>query len=198
MPTRPIDAIAKDYAGADARAFGSADEIAAVDMSAHGFIIDGIHYVSACPTAYGPYPYCDDMALPSYSTAKSIVAGFGLMLLEVEYPGAAAATIEPLVPECGTTWHDVTIEHALDMTTGHFGSTDMHGDEDAATNSRFFAGDHAVKIDVACNGYPRKAEPGTRGRAQALTTSMTWLSKKSFSRWGCLRSPPRRGERTTK
>lgn len=186
MPTRPIPEIDRDYAGANADAFGAASEIAPGDMSLYGFLIDGVHYVSTCPTPYGPYPYCDDMALPSYSTAKSIVAGFGLMLLEAAYPGAATANIEDLVPECGPTWHDVTIEHALDMTTGHFGSPDMHGDEDAAVNSRFFAGDHAVKIDVACNGYPRKADPGTHLSYHTWDTYLAGVAMNAFlrDRWG--------------
>lgn len=182
MPTRWIAGIGKDYPGASADAFGSASEIAPEDLSVYGFIIDDRHYVSDCPGPYGPYPYCDDMALPSYSTAKSIVAGFGLMLLEAEYPGAAAANIEDLVPECGPTWHDVTIEHALDMATGHFESPDMHGDEDAAVNSRFFAGDHAVKIDVACNGYARKAEPGTHLSYHTWDTYLAGVAMNAFLR----------------
>lgn len=182
MPTRPIADIGKDYSGANAAAFGSSREIAPSDMSAYGFIIDGVHYVSECPGPYGLYPFCDDMALPSYSTAKSLAAGFGLMLLEANYPGAAAATIEALVPECGPTWRDVTIEHALDMTTGHFELLTMHGDEDAATNTRFFAGDHAAKIDVACNGYPRKAGPGAHLAYHTWDTYLAGVAMNAFLR----------------
>ncbi len=160
VPVRPISSIAAHYAGADAAAFGSTDEVKPADMSLYGFVIDGFHYVGGCNTPYGDYPYCDEMALPSYSTAKSLVGGLGLMLLEVAYPGAAATPVGSLVPECGDSWNDVTIEHALDMTTGHFGSPELHGDEDAAVDGRFFASDHAGKIDVACNGFPRQADPG--------------------------------------
>jgi hypothetical protein len=161
IPTRPIAEIADVHEGARASEFGSHEEIEPATMSAYGFLIDGTHFVSDCNTPYGPYPFCDDMALPSYSTAKSIVAGFGLMLLEAKYPGAASVPIEDLVPECGEGWDDVTIEHALDMTTGHFDLPDMHGDEDAAILSPFFLGDHKEKIDMACKRFPRRAEPGT-------------------------------------
>ena len=161
LTTRPIAALDDDFPGADAGNFGSVEEIEPANMTAYGFVVDDTHYVSDCRTPYGDYPFCDDMALPSYSTAKSVVAGFGLMALEAIYPGAAATSIASLVPQCGETWRDVTIEHALDMTTGHFGLPDMHGDENAAVNARFFSGDHAVKIDVACNEFPRKADPGT-------------------------------------
>jgi hypothetical protein len=161
IPTRALDQIAGHYPGADAPSFGSTEEIDPANMSAYGFLIDGVHYAAGCDSPYGIYPYCDEMALPSYSIAKSVVGGLGLMLLENDYPGAAGAFIAGLVPECGDSWRDVTIEHTLDMTTGHFESPDMHGDEDAAILGRFFAEDHAGKIDVACNAFPRKAEPGT-------------------------------------
>jgi hypothetical protein len=161
LPTRAVDQIANIYPGADAASFGSVDEVDPANMSTYGLLIDGVNYVSDCQTSYGAYPFCDEMAVPSYSTAKSVVGGLGLMLLENEYPGAAGEFIAGLVPECDQGWEDVTIEHALDMTTGHFESPDMHGDENAAILGRFFAEDHAGKIDVACNAFPRKAEPGT-------------------------------------
>jgi hypothetical protein len=161
LPVKSIEDIALDYPGADAREFGSAEEIDPADMSAYGFLIDGVHYGGGCATPRGPYPYCDEMALPSYSTAKSLVGGLGLMLMESLYPGTATASIGALVPECGATWDDVTIEHALDMTTGHYLSPEMHVDEDVAVNSRFFrAKTHARKIDYACTAYPRQSAPG--------------------------------------
>ncbi|MGI9201273.1 MAG: hypothetical protein ACR2QL_09450 [Woeseiaceae bacterium] len=161
IPIRAIDQIGNFYPGAAAASFGSTEEIDPTNMSTYGLLIDGVHYASDCRTPYGAYPYCNEMAVPSYSTAKSVVGGLGLMLLENDYPGAAGEFIAGLVPECGEDWKDVTIEHALDMTTGHFESPDMHGDENAAILGRFFAEDHAGKIDVACNTFPRKAEPGT-------------------------------------
>ena len=174
--------ISNDYPGTDPLAFGAAGEIDPDDMTLYGFVIDGVHYVGGCDTPYGKYPYCDDLAVPSYSTAKSIVAGFGLMLLEAEYRGAAAATIESLVPECGESWRDVTVENALDMTTGHFEQPDLHGDEDAALTSRFFLGDHAVKIDVACNGFPRRADPGTHLAYHSWDTYLAGTAMNAFLR----------------
>jgi hypothetical protein len=161
LRVRPFAALADEYPGADSANFGSTGEIDPTDMTAFGFIIDGEHFASDCRTPLGPYPYCDEMALPSYSTAKSLVAGLGLMLMERDYPGTAQAQIVDYVPECDDTWRGVTIEHAVDMTTGHFELETMHGDEDAAIGSAFFlATTHAGKIDYACNAYPRKAAPG--------------------------------------
>lgn len=161
LPLRNIDAIADDYPGARAQEFGSHEEIDPADMSAYGFVIDGVHYAGGCGTPRGPYPFCDELALPSYSTAKSLVGGLGLMLMEALYPGTADAPVGGLVPECGETWDDVTIEHALDMTTGHYTAPSMHADEEAAINSRFFTADtHAGKVDYACNTHPRQSAPG--------------------------------------
>jgi len=171
MPLRPMEQLETDYVGADAAEFGSVEEIDPSDMTFFGFVIDGVHYAGGCGTPFGDYPYCDEMAVPSYSTAKSFVGGLALMLAEKQYPGTAKALIADYVPECGQDWRGVTIEHALDMTTGHYDSSEPHVDEDAAIASRFFHGeDHATKIDFACNEYPRKSEPGEHWSYQTWAT----------------------------
>ncbi len=171
IPQRPIKQIASDYPGATADEFGSTEEIDYKDMSVYGFIIDGVHYVGGCNTPDGSYPYCDEMALPSYSTAKSLVGGLGLMLAEKSYPGTKNTFISDFVPECGESWSDVTIEHALDLVTGHYDSPEPHVDEDAAIVSRFFLGeDHATKIEFACNEFPRKSDPGKHWSYQTWAT----------------------------
>ncbi len=161
MPQRPIDLLADYFPNADPSEFGSVEEIEQGDMSVFGFIIDGVHYVGGCDTPLGKFPYCNELALPSYSTAKSLVGGLGLMLAEKAYPGTATALIKNYVPECGDDWEGVTVEHALDLVTGHYDSPEPHADEDAAIAGRFFLGeDHATKIDFACNEFPRKSDPG--------------------------------------
>jgi hypothetical protein len=182
LPVRPMASIVESFPGTRVAAFGSVDEIDPEDMSLYGFLIDGVHYVGGCETPYGAYPYCDEMALPSYSTAKSVVGGLGLMLLEAAYPGAAQSPINGLVPQCGDSWKDVTIEHALDMTTGHFGSPELYGDEDNEINGQFFAADHAGKIDVACNGFPRKTEPGTHLSYHTWDTYLAGTAMNSYLR----------------
>ncbi|MDZ7768436.1 MAG: hypothetical protein U5K38_04890 [Woeseiaceae bacterium] len=121
LPTRPIDAIATDYPGADPAAFGSIDEVPPQAMTAYGFIIDGIHYVSACRTRHGSYPNCNDMPLPTYSLAKSMVASLALMRAEYLSPRRRMRDLATTIDACHATqaaWHGVTIGHALDMATG--------------------------------------------------------------------------------
>jgi CubicO group peptidase (beta-lactamase class C family) len=139
-------------------------------MSVFGFVIDGVHYVGGCDTPYEPYPYCDELALPSYSTAKSLVGGLGLMLAEKRYPGIRNTLVADYVDACGTDWSDVTIQHALDLVTGHYGSTEPHEDEDTASSDFFVAEHHAGKIDFACNAFPRKSPPGTHWSYQTWAT----------------------------
>jgi len=163
VPTRPIASLAADYPGADPGQFGSPLEIPAKDMTLYGLAIDGVHYTGGCDTRFGPYIYCDELDLPSYSLAKTLVAGLATMRAALLDPRLLSATIGSLVPECaGHGWDDVTIAETLDMATGHYLSDAREHDEDAPDMTPFFAAeDHASRIRFACTHYPRKAAPGT-------------------------------------
>jgi hypothetical protein len=161
LPIRAIAELPAHYPGTDPGEFGSTDEIPSATMSVYGFVIDRTHYVGGCDTPYGEYPYCDEWTLPSFSTAKSLAGGLALMIAEKLYPGTAASLVTDYVPECSSGWQGVTIEHALDMTTGHYGSAEPHADESSAAFNRFLdADDHSTKIDFACKAYPRRSAPG--------------------------------------
>jgi len=143
---------------------GTADGIPADDITVLGMIVDGIHYRSDCRTRQGAHPYCDSLPLPSYSTAKSIFAGVATMRLEKLHAGVSKKTIASLVDECDSKrWHNVTIEHALDMATGNYRSAEFDVDENAPRNVEFLDSDsHADKISYACTWFERKAKPGSR------------------------------------
>ncbi len=132
MPTKPISELIIDFPnlGLNLANFGA--NVAPQDMTAYGVVatFEGtrVHYVGGCETRAGTYPYCDVLVLPSYSTAKTMFAGVGLMALEQRYPGEArVASITDYVPECATlkpesdaVWADVSFENTLDMTTGNY------------------------------------------------------------------------------
>jgi hypothetical protein len=163
LPVKPMTALSVDYPGADAAAFGAPQDIAPGDMSAFGFLVDGVHYAGACGTRYGPYPFCDVLDLPSYSLAKSIFASVALMRLEQRLPGASRREIPDFVPECARagTWQGVTFGNTLDMATGNFRSPQYDVDEEARHTAGLFETEtHARKIQYACGEYPRKAPPG--------------------------------------
>jgi len=163
VPTRPISRLAADYPGANPAEFGSPLEVPAQDMTLYGLAIDGVHYTGGCDTRFGAFPYCDDLDLPSYSVAKTLVAGLATMRAALLDPGVLSATIGSLVPECaGYGWDDVTIAETLDMATGHYLSDADEHDEDAPDMDPFFAAEnHASRLAFACSHYPRKAAPGT-------------------------------------
>lgn len=164
LPVRPVE----DLPGALALATAAGPE-----PTVYGAVVDGVHYRSACATRHGDYPACEVIDLPSYSTAKSVFGGVALMRLEKLYPGSAAAEIAAHVPQCARGWPGVTLEQALDMTTGHYRSDAYMADEDDPSVAAFFEpADHAAKIAFACTHYPRKAAPG---RKWVYHTSDTYL-----------------------
>lgn len=163
IPVRPVSALGAAYPGIEVGAFGSAQDVDPGAMTAFGLVAEGVHYTGGCETRFGAYPYCDEMVLPSYSLAKSLFGGLGLMQLEARYPGAREALISEYVPECAATgdWSGVTFEHALDMATGRYLSTEPDADESAAVEADFFlVGTHAEKARLACSRYPRREAPG--------------------------------------
>ena len=165
LPTKAIASLGDDIRGADPKQFGSPFDVPAGDMTAYGVVVNGVNYVGGCNTRFGPYPYCDVLDLPSYSLAKTIVAGLGTMRLALLYPGVTSETIARYVPDCAAaeTWADVTFANALDMATGHYLRAGDQEDENAPDLTPFFVADtHAEKIAFACMHYPRKDAPGTR------------------------------------
>lgn len=183
LPVKPIAELRQDYPGADPEAFGAASEVRPQDMTAYGFLIDGVHYAGACATRHGPYPYCDVLDLPSYSLAKSIFAGVALMRLEQRFPGTSRLRIADFVPACAQNgrWDDVTFSHALDMATGNYLSPDYDVDESADHAMTLFdAETHAGKIDYACGMFPRQSPPGSRF---VYHTSDTYVLGSALSAW---------------
>lgn len=154
LPIRPISALSyRDQ-------LGHATEVAPDAMSVLGYVKNGTHYTAPCPTRFGDYPFCDVLDLPSYSWAKSMVAGVASMRLEKLYPGAMDSLISDYVPAC-KDWKDVTFQHALDMATGYYES-DVYDEDEASEGTRqfFLADRHDQKIDLACTMYDRKSAPG--------------------------------------
>jgi len=164
MPTRAFSALATDHPSLDISAFASPDDVSPEAMTAYGMILDGVHYLGGCETRYGPYPFCENLAIPSYSLAKSIFAGLSMMRLKKLYPDAETALIETYVPQCAKAgWSGIGFGHALDMATGRYKSTKSEKDENAAVQDGFFiVPDHKLKINRACSLYPRKSKPGTQ------------------------------------
>ncbi len=185
MPVQPVEALRERYPGFNLPALAGEPAIDPATMTAYGLVHDGTHFVGGCDTRYGAYPYCDELVIPSYSFAKSLFGGLGLMRLEQLYPGAMDARIADYVPACEVTgtWGDVTFEDALDMTTGHYQSAESEADENAAIQADFFiVGSHAEKVELACNQYPRRTEPGRQWVYHTTDTYLLGTAMQAFLR----------------
>ncbi|MEE2878465.1 MAG: serine hydrolase, partial [Pseudomonadota bacterium] len=164
LEIKPIGALDVEFPGIDPAVFGSAEDIDPEDMTLFGLVHRRTHYVGGCETRAGDYPYCDALVIPSYSLAKSIFGGFGLMRLEQLHPGARNALVVDYVPACARegSWGGVTFENLLDMASGHYLSAEPDADEAASVDQEFFlTSSHDQKLDLACRQFPRKADPGS-------------------------------------
>ena len=140
------------------------EDVPAATRTDAGLVLNGVHYVSDCPTRTGPYPFCDELVLPSYSFAKSIMAGIAAMRLEQIYPAALQIEVAALIPQCATDdWRGVTMADALNMVSGVYTSRGHEVDEGSPAMTKFFLRDtHIEKITIACQAFKRRAEPGER------------------------------------
>jgi len=187
IPTKPIAELAVDYPGVVVENIASEQQSS---PTTHGVYYGGVHYAGSCSTNYGDYPFCEVMALPSYSTAKTAGAGFAHALLTQQYGDTARyLSISDNVPECqdginGTAsiWSDVTVEHALDMSTGNYRLASYQGDEGSSnvSNNFFLVFGHDGKIRHACERYIRKSSPGTHF---SYHSSDTYIAGVAMDNW---------------
>lgn len=162
LPIKPITDLITAYPDVKLEGIAESKRIKPENMSHFGVLLDGVHYVSDCQTRTGMYPHCDQMPMPSYSFAKSLVASFALMRLEKLYPGVGQLQISDYVPECHSdAWKDVRFIDALNMTTGNYNDTKPEADEDSkAYIPLFLTKTHGDKIKFTCEHFPHKSAPG--------------------------------------
>lgn len=181
LPARPIATVADAFPGIEAEPFAPPFPEHA---SVWGLVVDGVHYRGGCQTRFGPHPFCDELALPSYSTAKSLFAGLAYIAVSAARPDIDDLNLPELVPECALEdgrWDDVRLRHLVDMSTGNYSSTAFQADEDSASMTPFFlATTNAEKIRLACSIWPRQAQPGTRA---VYHTTDTYLLGAALNRY---------------
>jgi hypothetical protein len=184
LPTKPISALATDYptAGLDLSKFGAG--IAAADMSTYGVLYNGVNYIAGCATRQGTYPYCEQLRVPSYSTAKSAFAGVAYMRLGQKYNDAALGNrlVRTYVSEVQSrsSWNTVTINNTLDMATGHYDDPGDQVDEARNRMENFFLAEpYADKMSYA-TAFPYKQAPGTRW---VYHTSDTFIATRAMQNY---------------
>jgi len=164
FPSKPFEQLAVDYPGIDISRFGRG--VSSKHMTYYGIVVNGVNYVSACPTRYGEYAYCEHMRAPSYSTAKSIFPSLALMRLAKIYdPKVSELLIKDFVPEYINSpgdWSAVTFDQTLDMATGNFRSAGYMEDEENFGSDPFWIEEYFDERIAAAFNWPHGADPGTQ------------------------------------
>jgi hypothetical protein len=162
MPVKPVEQFSVDFPQAG---IAGVTPRGVEESSVYGFAIDGVNYRGGCQTRHGPYPFCDELIIPSYSLAKSIFAGLYYLHIIREWPDFAETPVSELVPECrlaDARWDDVTMSDLINMTTGNYDAESFGKDEAAEKMQIFFLAEtHAEKIAFSCGAWPRKSKPGS-------------------------------------
>lgn len=180
LPVKPLSALAQDFPGTDISAF---QPPSLNQVTVFGLVVDGINYRDGCETRFGRYVLCDELHLPSYSTAKSAYAGLAVMRMAQQWPDFPNQSIASLVPACDLPdgrWDDVTVDDALDMTTGNYTASVYMSDEDEFVGDFLSQPTHAGKVQVACEQYSRRGIPGDQW---VYHTSDTYLVIAAMDAW---------------
>ena len=130
--------------------------------SVSGLFIAGKHYRLSCQNRTGNDPYCQQLVLPSYSTAKSLYAGLALMRLEKIVPNISRVAVSKLIPQCDAKqWQGVSLGDLLNMRTGLYLSKKPHVDESSSRMLSFFLAEtNAKKIELACSMFNKRSPAG--------------------------------------
>ncbi|HEX4470470.1 MAG TPA: serine hydrolase [Nocardioides sp.] len=156
LPHRPWSAL-RDRVGARTRnAFRDFSDVvqSAVD-------IDGTVYRTPCPTAAGPFPYCDDVRYGVWSVTKSAMLNVALLRLAQKYgAGILRSRISRLLPgRQPRSWHDVTVEDLANMASGHGPAAHPHCY--LCDYSRWYVARSERHKTTEALDYRRFAKPGT-------------------------------------
>lgn len=180
LPVRPFSALAIDFpdSGINPTDF-LRQYVYPNSVTTYGLVIKGVNYNSGCATRHtaaglGEYPFCSEMRMPSYSTAKSVFSSLAMMWLGQLYGGGVySALISSWVPQYmrGGTWTNVTFGNASDMATGNFLSSAYESDENGAATAAFLDAEaFAEKIAGAFAAFTHKAAPGTTWVYQSVAS----------------------------
>jgi len=185
IPRKPFAALATDFPGSglDLNGFFKTVKLKK-DITTYGLYINGTNYVGDCQTRYGEYAFCEEMRLPSYSTAKSAFTSVAMMRLGQLYGSRVySQLIRDFLPESklGGDWSKVTFDNTLDMATGNYVSAKFHSDEDGPQEVAFLeAESYDKKIAAAFAPFPHNADPGTTWVYQSHATFIVTQAMTGF------------------
>lgn len=174
FPVKPLSQLKQQFPAINLDNIALAKSIRTQDLSSVAVVLNGQQYVADCMTRFGLYPFCAQLVLPSYSTAKSIFAGIAMVYLEQRYPAIFEQRVSEWITQCDSEkWRDVTFAHLLNMSTGNYHAIGHAVDEGAEHSQLFFkAKTHKQKLQYSCEQFEHQQPPGT---AFVYHTSDTYL-----------------------
>ena len=187
MAAKPFRALQTDFpkSGIDIATFTHAYKNPE-NVTTYGLVINGINYVSGCPTRFGEYAFCADMRLPSYSIAKSVFAGVALMRLGQLYGrGVYSELVKSFVPQyvLGGKWDATTFGNTSDMATGNFNLDGYEADEESPTMDTFLVDEKfEAKVADAFAFKRNHAPPGTKWVYQSSATFLVTQAMNAYLR----------------
>lgn len=183
----PLSQLALDHPGVEPdrllAAFRHPESVQAL-----GVIVDGRHYAEGCRSradaTLGPYPFCADRRLPSYSTGKSVFAALAQMRLGQIYGrDLYDRPLPDLLPEAARVggWDGITLSHLNDMATGRYASPEFEADEEGESMAAFLTAEaRAEKLSLALTGFPVREAPGQRWVYHSSDTYLATAAMAAF------------------
>jgi len=170
MPTKPFSALASDFphSGIVLSNFTNLYTCTSGDptcITTYGLVINGIDYSSGtnCKTRWGNYAFCDNMRIPSYSTAKTAFANVALARLGQLYgTGVYNLLVKNFITPTAGNWSHTRINDVVDMASGNYDSKGFETDEDGKKMGAFLDDEaYSTKINDAFQFNLNSAAPDT-------------------------------------
>jgi len=184
LPTKSLQQLVNNHPQLDMNNLALMKTVNTQDMTNYGLVFNGVHYLSDCSTRFGDYPFCSQLILPSYSTAKSIFAGLAMLYLENIYPTIFNEKVADWVTQCkGKDWQGVTFSHLLNMATGNYDKSEHAADESAEHSQIFFkAKSQYDKTHYSCQQFKRKSQVGKKFVYHTSDTYLLGVALNNFLR----------------
>ena len=186
-PVQPLEQLPIDYPGVSLA--GLEQYLTLDEQTARGVWVNGSLYLAECPTRYGTYAFCETIALPSYSLAKTLYGGLTMAALAKKldvnpYQQLVADLLPGPTADANGRWEGVTLEHLLDMTTGHYRVANQ-ADDYMGTFFTEFTLDERLESSFL---FPYQEEPGVRTvyltpHYQILAAAMDALLVQEQTEW---------------
>jgi hypothetical protein len=123
LELRALSELPAAHPGVD---LGALDQgLTLADLSFRALLVGDTLYTDVCRTRFGSYAFCETMLLPSFSVSKTAFVSIATMALVKElgediHADLVGDLLPAQVAAAPGDWSAVTLEHLIDMATGHW------------------------------------------------------------------------------